>query len=321
MRTRTVVAIAGFVVGAAALAAACGRDAKSISSPEVRRLSQPGLDPPGNGHSQDLDGLPDLVVKTDVLEHSWVVRDEDFVAGECSVEEGNIPTGTHKTLRFSVRIDNLGTADLYVGDPLKHMDPNGDGDYSDSDGLFEFATCHKHFHFRNYARYDLLPVLPDGSLGTPIQAKKRGFCMLDTSPAENPTGQPGPSQYLYCGNKVFHGNQGISVNWGDEYEKNLPGQLFVLDDPSEPAPPGRYMIRVIANPPFAETPGQPCPVKDAQGFCHMFAELNYDNNVGFAPVEIPDHPGKLGVGPGTGNFQESLDRFHHPEAYHGPSAP
>ncbi|HET7233949.1 MAG TPA: lysyl oxidase family protein [Longimicrobium sp.] len=318
MRTRTtVLSIAAFVVAAAGLATACSRDSTTINSPELRKLAQPGLDPPGNGHTQDLDGLPDLVVNTATTAHSWVVRQEEFVAGECSVEEGNIPTGSHKSLRFSVRIDNLGTADLYVGDPLRHMDPNGDGDYSDADGLFEFATCHKHFHFRNYARYDLLPLRADGTLGTPIQAKKRGFCMLDTSPAQNANGQPGPSQYLYCGNQRFHGNQGISRNWGDEYEKNLPGQVFVLDDPAEPAPPGRYVVRVTANPAFAETPGQPCPVKDAQGMCHMFAELSYANNVGDVVIEIPDRVGRIGVGPGQGDFAESLDSHHHPEVHGG----
>jgi len=38
-----------------------------------------------------------------------------------------------------------------VGDPLAHIDPNGDGDFKDSDGLFEYAPCHNHFHYKHYA--------------------------------------------------------------------------------------------------------------------------------------------------------------------------
>src|SRR5688572_16737605 len=123
--------------GAAALltvgtVAACERAVGGLSAPE--RISMAA--------QQDLVGTPDLVVDTRTIASSWVVREEEFVDGQCSVEEGNIPTGTHRSLRFSVLINNIGDADLYVGDPLAHMDPNGDGNYADQDGLFEFASCH-----------------------------------------------------------------------------------------------------------------------------------------------------------------------------------
>jgi hypothetical protein len=243
------------------------------------------------------------------------VREEDFVAGQCSVEEGNIPTGTHRSLRFSVLIENQGDADLYVGDPLKHMDPNGDGDFADQDGLFEFASCHKHFHFRNYAKYELLRVNPDGSLGTPVQSRKRGFCMLDTTPTRTDETAPKGRFYMSCGNLTLHGNQGISTGFGDEYVKQLPGQLFLLTDPNEPVAPGNYIIRVTANPPFAQKAGEVCPVKDALGLCHMFAEKRYDNNVGEVQIVIPDRVGRTGYGPGAGQYKEELDSAHHPEAH------
>jgi hypothetical protein len=318
MRTKTVLSIGTFVVAAVAMAAACDKGPQAVNAPESASADMfvPWTDPPGNGHSQDLDGLPDLSVDTHTLASSWVVREEDFVAGQCSVEEGNIPTGSHRTLRFSVLINNGGTADLNVGNPLRHMDPNGDGNYADQDGLFEFATCHRHFHFRNYARYDLVKINADGSYGPMIQARKRGFCMLDTTPAQDANGEaPATGFYKLCGNQVFGGNQGISKNWGDMYHKSLPGQLFLLDDESEPVAPGRYVIRVTANPPFAETAGQVCPVKDGNGMCHMFAELRYDNNMGEVLIEIPDRTGRTGYGPGQGNFKESLDMAHHPEAH------
>ncbi|HEX2076238.1 MAG TPA: lysyl oxidase family protein [Longimicrobium sp.] len=291
---------------AAGTVAACEQAAGGLSAPE--RISQSA--------QQDLVGTPDLVVDTRTVASSWVVLEENFVDGQCSVEEGNIPTGTHRSLRFSVLINNIGDADLYVGDPLAHMDPNGDGDYSDQDGLFEFASCHAHFHFRNYATYEILPVRADGSLGPAVQARKRGFCMLDTTPWAQDGTAPKARYYLNCGNLTLHGNQGISTGFGDMYVKQLPGQLFLLSDPNEPVPPGRYVIRITANPPFAPRKGEVCPAKDANGMCHMFAEASYDNNVGEVQVEIPNRVGRTGYGPGAGQYKgEELDAHHHPEAH------
>lgn len=299
-----------FGLGAAALAAvgtmaACERIAGGVSAPEGISMAA----------SQDLVGTPDLVVDTRTLASSWVVREEDFVAGQCGVEEGNIPTGTHRSLRFSVLINNVGDADLYVGDPLAHMDPNGDGDFADQDGLFEFASCHAHFHFRNYATYEIIRVNTDGSLGASVQARKRGFCMLDTTPWAQDGTAPKARYYNNCGNLTIHGNQGISTGFGDMYFKALPGQLFLLTDPNEPVPPGRYVIRVTANPPFAQKQGEVCPVKDPQGLCHMFREQRYDNNVGEVVIEVPNRTGRTGYGPGAGQFKEELDSYHHPEAH------
>jgi hypothetical protein len=297
-------------LGTAALAAgiavtACEQAGSKLSAPDI--ISQAA--------QQDLVGTPDLVVDTRTLASSWVVREEEFVQGQCSVEEGNIPTGTHRSLRFSVLVNNIGDADLYVGDPLAHMDPNGDGNFSDQDGLFEFASCHAHFHFRNYATYEILRVNADGSLGAPVQARKRGFCMLDTTPWAQDGTAPKGRYYMNCGNLTIHGNQGISTGFGDEYVKQLPGQLFLLSDPNEPVPPGRYVLRVTANPPFVQTrTNNVCPVKDPQGFCHMFKEQRYDNNVGEIVLEVPDRVGRTGYGPGAGQFKEELDAYHHPEA-------
>ncbi|HET7234008.1 MAG TPA: lysyl oxidase family protein [Longimicrobium sp.] len=289
--------------------AACDRGMPDVTAPRSAVAA------PRGAATQDLDGTPDLVVNTATTAASWNVRVEDFVEGQCSVEEGNIPTGTHRSLRFSVLIENQGDADLYVGDPLKHMDPNGDGNYSDQDGLFEFASCHKHFHFRNYATYELIRINPDGSFGTPVQSRKRGFCMLDTTPSKSDAASPKPRYYMNCGNLTVHGNQGISTGYGDEYVKQLPGQLFLLSDPNEPVAPGDYIIRITANPAFAAKPGEVCPAKDSAGLCHMFKESSYANNVGDVRIQIPDRVGRTGYGPGAGQYKEELDSAHHPEAH------
>jgi hypothetical protein len=308
---RKTAAVFGLAATAVALVfTACDQGAPDVTAPRSAVAA------PRGAASQDLVGTPDLVVDVAATASSWNVRIEDFVQGQCSVEEGNIPTGTHKSLRFSVLINNVGDADLYVGDPIAHMDPNNDGDFSDQDGLFEFASCHAHYHFRNYATYELIRINPDGSLAnSAVQSRKRGFCMLDTTPRKSDASPPKPRYYMNCGNLTIRGNQGISTGYGDMYVKQLPGQLFLLSDPQEPVAPGDYIIRITANPPFAQTRGEVCPVKDSAGFCHMFKEASYTNNVGDVRITIPDRVGRTGYGPGAGQYKEELDADHHPEAH------
>jgi hypothetical protein len=241
----------------------------------------------------DLVGMPDLVVDAGKLASSWVISHETLLSNTCSVIEGDVPSGDHLLLRFTVTTPNIGDADVAIGDPRTHIDPNGDGNYNDSDGTYEFAPCHHHFHFRNYAKYEMFPVLANGTLGTSVKARKRGFCMIDTTPfsADSP---PKQRVYVSCGTPESAGNQGISVGYADTYVKALGGQYFVLDDPAEPVPAGRYVLRITVNPPFAHVTGQPCPVLDPVGMCHNFAEASYTNNVGQITIDVPARTGKTG---------------------------
>ena len=241
----------------------------------------------------DTDGLPDLIVDSKATQNNWIVRVEDFPAEFCSVQEGGVIPGTHTVVRFTVTTPNIGDADVFIGSPLAHMDPNGDEDFSDSDGLFEFATCHAHFHFQHYATYQLIDAT-----GKVWKSAKRGFCMLDTDPYNVGTGD-GTWNYRNCGTNSRDGFQGISDGWADTYVWQLAGQYFVLDggDNQPPVPPGVYTIRVEVNPGYA-APRRGCPLAEDEstGLCHQFAESNYANNVGTATVIIPDHPGRQGYG-------------------------
>jgi len=235
---------------------------------------------------------PDMIVRTDALEQQWVVRDENLPADACSVIEGGVTPGNHRIIRFTVMTANVGDADIDIGDPLVHFQAN--------DGLYEFATCHQHFHFRNYAKYELI----DPQTGKVWKAAKRGFCMLDTDPNPAYLGEPPKNpQFRSCGTLTEHGNQGISHGWTDTYRFFLGGQYFVLDggDGQPVVPPGQYIIRITANPAFKGSKTQPCRVLDpATGLCHNFLESDYTNNVGEVLVTIPDHPGRSGVGPLAG---------------------
>lgn len=243
--------------------AACGdRERAPVAAPVAPALAQ----------VQGLDTMPDLIVDARRLAASWLILEETIEATSCNVVEGGVAPGVHRLLRFTVTTPNVGTGDVFVGDPFSHWLAN--------DGLFELALCHGHFHFRNYAMYELVSVT-----GATVHAAKRGFCMLDVTPwaADVP---PGPWTYRDCGS-----SQGISAGWADTYSKWLDGQFFVVDDLV-----GEYRLRITVNPPFM---GEPCPAQDLQGFCHMFAERDYTNNVGEALIQIPARVGRMGFGPAT----------------------
>lgn len=254
------------------LAGACTNADRSTSA-----VPRPAFASTGN--IPDLDGMPDLTVDAKKLAHSWLIRVED--ATQCSVVEGGVSPGTHRLLRFTATTPNIGTADVFVGDPLEHVAAN--------DGMFEYALCHDHYHFRHYATYELISV----ETGAVVQAAKRGFCMVDVSPA----GGGGKRTYDTCGTRETPGFQGISVGWADSYNRVLDGQFFVLDEPAAPVPPGDYVLRITVNPPFACGDGDAARPRDADGFCHMFAESDYANNVGEADITIPSDV-KQASGPG-----------------------
>jgi Lysyl oxidase len=236
--------------------------------------------------SSQSSGRPDLIVDQASLRQHWVVRTENLPAGFCSVEEGGITPGEHQLVRFTVATPNIGTADLAVGDPNQHLD----------DGLFEFATCHNHYHFRHYALYELV----DARTGFVWKAAKRGFCMIDIEKFQGFTGLVDNSPHFRsCGAVGVPGNQGISMGWSDVYVWKLGGQYFLLDggDGQPPVPPGDYLIRITVNPPFAPAPGEPCPNVDPSGFCHTLPESDYANNMAQVSITIPDHNGRKSVGP------------------------
>jgi hypothetical protein len=249
----------------------------------------PGLNDPTTAHAVAVESLPDLVVDTERLAKSWVIYAQSFPAASCSVRENGMTPGDHRVLRFTVSTPNIGLGDVYVGDPRTHLAAN--------DGLFEYAACHAHLHFRHYANYELI----DPATGRVLVAAKRGFCMLDVEKYRAPDApKGGRSRYRSCGTLTTPGDQGISPGWADVYDKRLDGQFFVLDEPTGTIPPGEYVIRITVNPPFICGPEDSLRPRDDIGLCHNFAEANYDNNAGEALVRIPATIGARGFGPGSG---------------------
>ena len=260
---------------------------------------------PVTAESRKLTG-PDLIVREDLIRQQWVVRDETLSATACSVIEGEVTPGVRRLLRFTVMTPNIGDTDIALGDPNDHV--------AADDGLYEFASCHRHYHFRHYATYELI----DPDTGHVWRAAKRGFCMLDTDPNPAYFGQPPREpQFRSCGAVGIPGNQGISAGWADTYRFFLAGQFFVLDggDGQPEVPPGDYIIRITVNPGFVPLPGEstafasPDPLHP--GVYHQLFESNYENNVGEVAVTIPNRVGRSGFGPLAGSKINTIDNAEH----------
>ncbi len=190
----------------------CKKDQSKSSAINVQRaeLSKEGK-APGN------DLLPDLTIDGDRLASSVVIRTKVFKSDDCVVVEGCAFEGKRKLMRFDVATPNIGTADLFLGDPAHNP-------------LFEWSPCHGHYHFSGYAKYELL-----NSLGTTILiGRKQAFCLEDFARYDPNAGPP----------KYNCSYQGISVGWQDIYGSYLDCQWLDITG----IPSGNYMLRVTINP-------------------------------------------------------------------------
>lgn len=115
-------------------------------------------------------------------------------------------------------------------------------------GRFVFHPDHAHFHFDDYAAYELRRMGSDGApdfseaglLGT---GGKVSFCLMDTDRSGSAPGDPAGSTpfYLAC----YAGHQGISARWGDTYTAGLVGQEIPL---RRDLAPGKYAVVIHVNP-------------------------------------------------------------------------
>lgn len=161
-------------------------------------------------------GMPDLALVAAQMNASPIESLESFAADDCAVVEGCVVAGARKLLRFDTVTENVGTADLVLG----QVPPPGV-----SDGIFVWSPCHMHHHVIGYADFALL----DAS-GVVASGHKQGFCLEDdeqVSPA-------GPSHGYNCS------FQGISIGWADVYDRTLPCQWIDVTDVA----PGTYTLQV-----------------------------------------------------------------------------
>ncbi len=127
-------------------------------------------------------------------------------------------------------------------------------------GDLVWHEAHGHWHFEDYARYELRRLLPDGSVdesagGLIVPGEKASFCLQDTDP---PGSDPEQDRYedfasyyldlvtthsgMYAG--CTDTRQGISPGWADAYGFALPGQQIPLAG----VPAGDYALVVTIDP-------------------------------------------------------------------------
>ena len=190
-------------------------------------------------------GEPDLVLNLEDLK-SDIWFDEIYVAPDSCVYQENCVdgVGVRRLMRFSVATGNVGATDYLLGDPAQLNDE------------VVFSPCHNHYHYTDYANYELRQ-------GDRLvrQGHKQAFCLMDIRPMSgvDPTAIRPRARY----NCRY---QGISAGWEDVYGSHLDCQWIDITNLS----PGTYTLGVQINPQ------------------HVIKESRFDNNDGQVEVVIPN---------------------------------
>lgn len=148
------------------------------------------------------------------------ISTETFDASSSDVEDGHVPPGEHRLLRFDTIIYNVGDADAELGRPEDRPD------------LFEHSNSHGHSHMKGFNKYALF----DEAGNTMDAGKKQTFCLRDNFRIPSHSNASNSSQFG-CD------YQGISAGWADVYDSSLPGQYLVIDG----LPDGAYTLEATTN--------------------------------------------------------------------------
>ena len=152
------------------------------------------------------------------MDGSALIVNIDFAPTDCAVVEGCIAMpGPRRLLTFDTVSENVGTADLVVG----QVPPPGQ-----SNGIFVWSPCHMHHHIAGYADFELLSGTASVAVG-----HKQGFCLED----DEQTVPLGPSHGYNCS------FQGLTPGWADVYGNGLPCQWLDITD----VPHGDYSLHVV----------------------------------------------------------------------------
>ncbi|MFN2526324.1 MAG: lysyl oxidase family protein [Actinomycetota bacterium] len=164
-------------------------------------------------------------------------------------------------LRFATAVANRGTQALdLVGAPLGPEEavalqcvvwggPRACAQRSQV-GRFVWHPAHGHFHFEDFALYELRRLTPDrrpdmGAHGVVATGGKISFCLIDVEQDRAPDNPvyslPHP---LYYSCLAGSSSQGISPGWRDVYSSSLEGQQIPIDGVAH----GIYALVVTADP-------------------------------------------------------------------------
>ncbi|HEV3474537.1 MAG TPA: lysyl oxidase family protein [Actinomycetota bacterium] len=170
--------------------------------------------------------------------------------------------GTGPALRLSVSTANRGSY------PLDVLAVPGDGGGSSDAyqcvvwstprecqqrravGEFVFHAAHNHYHFEDFALYELRRLAVDGGPdlspeGLVAPGVKASFCLLDYE-SDGPPPDPAYEDpyYVRCSGSDGDGIQGLSPAWRDTYRSGLAGQQIPIDGVAD----GDYAVVITADP-------------------------------------------------------------------------
>jgi Lysyl oxidase len=177
-----------------------------------------------------------------------------------------VDSGKRTILRFSHTTANLGKGPLEISPDLTRDNCSGNGDdnyyahqyvYRDTNGTGEFERgddqapekrdvgCmffhepHNHYHFQDFALYELYRERTGNLAAT---SDKVSFCVFDL---QRMPGLPGSDPFYFGSNcDRSDGTHGISVGWADVYGAFTPGQELDVTGKRR----GRYCLLARADP-------------------------------------------------------------------------
>lgn len=173
-------------------------------------------------------------------------RPPDLIVWTEYLYDAMIEGSSQKLLRFSNAVPNVGAGplDLYAtvqpdGTTFAYQRVwNDNGTFSDYQaGTFVFAghESHNHWHFADFADYNLRSVTEGNGVGALVAtSQKVTFCLMDVTrydPAAGPSG-------FTCN------HQGITVGWADVYGRSLADQWIDITS----VPDGAYWLESVVDP-------------------------------------------------------------------------
>jgi hypothetical protein len=238
--------------------------------------------------------FPDMSVRADFLENNHIVY-RYFPPDDCAIEEKCVGgPGWRRLLMFDAMDENLGGAPLTIG-PVDYYLVDGDLQ-NHLHGMYEFSSCHGHYHFAHYGDFMLEGVNAD--------AFKAGFCVLNTDRLANHELSPLTSPFRGCD------NQGTQAGWADRYAAGIACQWMDITDSGVVGDPVDATLVFHSNPRDFLCEGK--PVMDENGeqmweptefmtsegkpvdrpVCEFFPGAS-DNNIGTTGVNIPETGGVM----------------------------
>lgn len=128
-------------------------------------------------------------------------------------------------------------------------------------GRFIFHPNHDHWHFEDFARYDIWSLTPDRDFDVVVAfTDKVSYCIRDNVRSDI-EGAPARPVYEACDQEL----QGMAVGWIDIYEFDTPGQIVDVTD----LPDGLYALQSTVDP-----AGQLQEADDLNNAAIVFFELS-----------------------------------------------